>query len=85
MNRFITLTSTALLAQLAWSSPNHKNITHTIDISPASTPAPGRQVVDAAYQSFSIEFSYMADYGGNNTSVLLTLSHLQTPTNEFVQ
>lgn len=69
MNRIITLTSTALLAQLACSSPNHKNITRTIDLSPAATPAPGKQVVDAAYQSFSIEFCYMADYAGNNTSV----------------
>ena len=28
-------------------------------------PAEGRQVVDAAFQSYSIEFSYMADYAGN--------------------
>ncbi|PMD16271.1 glycoside hydrolase family 79 protein [Hyaloscypha hepaticicola] len=33
-----------------------------------ASPASGRQIHDAAYQSFSIEFSYMADYGGNNTN-----------------
>ncbi|CAG8957767.1 hypothetical protein HYFRA_00000105 [Hymenoscyphus fraxineus] len=33
---------------------------------PKSAPA-GRQVIDAAFQSFSIEFSYMLDYAGNNT------------------
>nr|AQW38601.1 beta-glucuronidase [Talaromyces pinophilus] len=68
MNRIITLASTALLALLACSAQNHKNITRTIDLSPASTPAPGKQVVDGAYQSFSIEFCYMADYAGNNTN-----------------
>jgi hypothetical protein len=43
------------------------NITSSITLSPPGSPASGRQVHDAAYQSFSIEFSYMADYGGNNS------------------
>jgi hypothetical protein len=30
-------------------------------------PPAGQQVVDANYQSYSIEFSYMQDYAGNNT------------------
>ncbi|KAJ5960282.1 family 79 glycoside hydrolase [Penicillium vulpinum] len=33
---------------------------------PSSPPA-GRQIVDANYQSYSIEFSYMHDYAGNDT------------------
>jgi len=43
------------------------NITETIVLSPPNAPNPGRQVVDAAYSSYSVEFSYMADFGGNNT------------------
>ncbi|KAJ7898511.1 hypothetical protein B0H13DRAFT_1623077 [Mycena leptocephala] len=31
-------------------------------------PPAGQQVVDANYQSYSIEFSYMQDYAGNNTN-----------------
>jgi hypothetical protein len=53
-----------LVMSKGYSKPN---ITNTITLSPSAAPAPGRQVVDAAYQSFSIEFSYMADYGGNDT------------------
>lgn len=45
------------------------NVTREIIISPAASPRPGKQIVDAAYQSFSIEFSFMADYAGNNTYV----------------
>jgi len=52
------------VASTEWATPN---ITSTIALSPLASPAPERQVVDAAYQSFSIEFSYMADYGGNNS------------------
>ncbi len=49
------------------------NITRTITISPPASPAPGRQIHDAAYQSFSIEFSYMADYGGNTSCAIIKL------------
>lgn len=42
------------------------NRTITLDI-PSSAP-PGRQIIDAAFQSYSIEFSYMQDYAGNNTN-----------------
>ena len=45
------------------------NVTRKINISPAASPRPGKQIVDAAYQSFSIEFSFMADYAGNDTYV----------------
>ncbi|PIG83921.1 putative glycoside hydrolase family 79 protein [Aspergillus arachidicola] len=43
------------------------NVTKTIGIAPADVPRPGKQIVDAAYQSFSIEFSFMADYAGNDS------------------
>lgn len=45
------------------------NVTHTIGISPADVPRPGKRFVDATYQSFSIEFSFMADYAGNDSYV----------------
>ncbi|KAI0187813.1 hypothetical protein EV127DRAFT_368742 [Xylaria flabelliformis] len=51
------------LASLATAS----NITETVVLSPPGSPASGRQIVDAAYSSFSVEFSYMADYAGNDT------------------
>ena len=46
---------------------NNFNVTREISISPAASPRPGKQIVDAAYQSFSIEFSFMSDYAGNDT------------------
>jgi hypothetical protein len=54
----------SLVVSKGYSKPN---ITNTITLSPSAAPAPGRQVVNAAYQSFSIEFSHMVDYGGNDT------------------
>ena len=64
----VSLAAFASLVPLAASTvPFRPNITNTIKLSPPTTPSHGRQVVDAAYQSFSIEFSYMADYGGNDT------------------
>ncbi|KAI2625213.1 glycoside hydrolase family 79 protein [Xylaria nigripes] len=44
-----------------------RNITNVIALSPPRIPSLHRQTVDAAYSSFSIEFAYMADYGGNDT------------------
>jgi len=38
-----------------------------VSLSVPSRPPAGRQVVDANYQSYSIEFSYMQDFAGNNT------------------
>lgn len=72
---FITsLVAFASLVPLAVTTGSFRpNVSNTIRLEPPTAPARGRQVVDAAYQSFSIEFSYMADYGGNNT---LALSHL---------
>ncbi|KAH8897390.1 hypothetical protein GQ53DRAFT_818660 [Thozetella sp. PMI_491] len=68
------MTSTARLSALVLLATHaaaklcsKPNVTNTIVLSPPATPALGRQVVDAAYQSFSIEFSYMADFAGNNT------------------
>lgn len=64
---FITFAS---LIPLAVSDQSAKpNVTREINISPPASPRPGKQIVDAAYQSFSIEFSFMADYAGNDTYV----------------
>ncbi|KAI1820808.1 glycoside hydrolase family 79 protein [Xylaria intraflava] len=52
---------------LAWKSSSGPNITNVVVLSPPNAPSPHRQIVDAAYSSYSIEFSYMADYGGNDT------------------
>jgi hypothetical protein len=52
---------------LATKAESKLNVTETIVLSPPNAPNPGRQVVDAAYSSYSVEFSYMADFGGNNT------------------
>ncbi|GKZ86188.1 hypothetical protein AnigIFM56816_001240 [Aspergillus niger] len=49
---------------------NKFNVTRKINISPAASPRPGKQIVDAAYQSFSIEFSFMSDYAGNDTQAI---------------
>lgn len=68
MAYILSLAAFASLVPLAASTvPFKPNITNTIRLAPPAAPASGRQVVDAAYQSFSIEFSYMVDYGGNNT------------------
>jgi len=45
-------------------------VTRIVSIAlPSSAPA-GRQVIDAAFQGYSIEFSYMVDYAGNLSCVL---------------
>jgi hypothetical protein len=62
--------SNQILRSIESSQPN---ITRTITLSPPASPALGRQIHDAAYQSFSIEFSYMADYGGNNSCAIIKL------------
>jgi hypothetical protein len=43
-------------------------INRTITLDVPSSPPEGRQIVDAAFQSYSIEFSYMQDYAGNETN-----------------
>jgi hypothetical protein len=58
----------------------------TVELDVPNVPTEGRQVVDAVFQSYSIEFSYMADYAGNFTygfvaTVLSTfLTFTETPT-----
>ncbi|KAI8628284.1 glycoside hydrolase family 79 protein [Xylariaceae sp. FL1651] len=63
------LTTLAWLAiQVVTSKVNLRpNITNVITLSPPDSPAPHRQVVDAAYSSFSVELSYMVDFAGNDT------------------
>lgn len=43
-------------------------INKTIRLSVPTFPQRGRQVVDANFQSYSIEFSYMLDYAGNDST-----------------
>ncbi|KAF2239937.1 glycoside hydrolase family 79 protein [Viridothelium virens] len=42
-------------------------VNETIRLNVPNSPTTGRQIIDAAFQSYSIEFSYMADYAGNNS------------------
>jgi hypothetical protein len=80
-----TVALAAMVTHIMASKDNSGlNITDVITLSPPSAPASHRQVVDAAYNSFSVEFSYMADFGGNDTYVLvldysnsLTLRHAE--------
>ncbi|KAI1323042.1 hypothetical protein F5Y16DRAFT_415293 [Xylariaceae sp. FL0255] len=58
----------AALATLIVASTAKYNITANITLPPPQSPSPCKQVVDGAYNSFSIEFCYMADYGGNDTN-----------------
>ena len=53
---------------LARSPSSNFVINRTITLDVPSAPPAGRQVIDAAFQSYSIEFSYMQDYAGNNTN-----------------
>lgn len=43
------------------------NITRALALSPPRSPHTDKQVHDADYHSFSIEFCYMVDYAGNDT------------------
>lgn len=43
-------------------------VKETISLSIPASPQHGRQVVDANFQSYSIEFSFMLDYAGNDSS-----------------
>ena len=36
----------------------------------SDSPPSGSQVLDGSFQSFSIEYAYMADFGGNLRSVV---------------
>ncbi|OJJ46450.1 hypothetical protein ASPZODRAFT_2129467 [Penicilliopsis zonata CBS 506.65] len=57
----------AVLAVLLPLAASVTNITSTISLSPAQTPSPGKQMHDAIYNSFSIEFSFMVEYAGNDS------------------
>jgi hypothetical protein len=40
-------------------------VNRNFSLSIPSLPPAGKQIVDANFQSYSIEFSYMLDYAGN--------------------
>jgi hypothetical protein len=40
-------------------------VNRNFSLSVPSLPPAGKQIVDANFQSYSIEFSYMLDYAGN--------------------
>lgn len=48
------------------SAPLSPHITRTLSLTAPASPNAYRQVVDAAYQSYSIELSYFPDFAGNN-------------------
>lgn len=48
-------------------SQGSSNVTETRNLTVPSSPQTGRQVVDANYQSYSVEFSYMQDFAGNDS------------------
>jgi len=47
-----------------------------------SAPPEGHNVVDASFQSYSIEFSYMLDYAGNKSYVMAKNPNLHTADEE---
>jgi hypothetical protein len=55
-------------ASLAHASTPIIDQNRTLSV-PSSAP-PGRQTIDAAFQSYSIELSSMVDFAGNLSSVL---------------
>ena len=61
------------VSALTASLPRRSNDTTIVIEAPLTAPA-SRQVVDSVFQSYSIEFNYMLDYAGNNSSVLLATS-----------
>ncbi|KAF2118086.1 glycoside hydrolase superfamily [Lophiotrema nucula] len=58
----IAITTFALITGFSDAVP-----TATVELSIPPKPPAGHLTVDANYQSYSIEFSYMNDYAGNNT------------------
>lgn len=51
------------LGELVHRSAAADNVT----LEASSSPPDGQNVVDAAFQSYSIEFNYMLDYAGNES------------------
>ena len=67
LNSLLFLTPFALEHVIASPARLNVNITRSFSVFPPRSPHPEKQVHDADYHSFSIEFCYMADYGGNDT------------------
>jgi hypothetical protein len=67
LNSLLLLTSFELEHVIASPARSNVNITRSFSFSPPRYPRPEKQMHDADYHSFSIEFCYMADYGGNDT------------------
>lgn len=66
----IILVFTLFALQHALATPTARssvNITRSFALSPPHSPHPEKQVHDADFHSFSIEFCYMVDYAGNDT------------------
>lgn len=51
----------ALTSDLHWRQEETRNV----QLEVPNTVPQGRQIVDASFQSYSIEFSYMLDFAGN--------------------
>lgn len=62
---FVSAQLAVVLGTTVPRSLHTTNVTRTLPIAlPSSAPA-GRQVINADFQGYSIEFSYMLDYAGN--------------------
>lgn len=62
------------LAVTSLAPSSTRNITSFVALSPPRSPSPEKQVHDANYNSFSIEFAFMVDYAGNDSYVYPSLS-----------
>lgn len=67
LNGLLLLTPFAIQHAIATPVSSGANITRSFSLSPPRSPRPEKQIHDADYHSFSIEFCYMADYAGNDT------------------
>ena len=79
MTQFPLLVSLAvLMAYRVVSTPSafntRQSVNKTIALNVPDSPTAGRQVIDGAFQSYSIEFSCMADYAGNDSYANTKLS-----------
>lgn len=58
----------AFLEGSAFALPqNNSPLSNQLTLNFSPEPPKGGQVIDGSFQSFSIEYAYMADYGGNLT------------------
>ena len=72
----IPLSSTAIVVNTCNDGNATYYVGRQIELQIPDSPAEGSQVVDAAFQSYSIEYSYMLDYAGNFSYVSFSILSL---------